>query len=213
MVQVAWEGTRVFANGFLPPAVFGAVSGNNPYRQDVERARELLEEAGFGDGLSLTITTNGDNNVRIMMATVMEQQLAEVGIDVDINLMEFAAMIEMLDRNEGEHELVILGWTTVTGDADYGLFPLYHSDNHGPGGNRSNFDNARFDELVEEGRTNPDPAARAAAYAEAQEILAEYVPTMMVDFSTWSVGAQSFIRDFVPSPAGHHFFGNLNVVR
>ena len=213
MVSVVWEGTRVFANGFLPPNVFGAVPGNNPYRQNVERAQELMEEAGFGDGLSLTITTNGDNSVRVMMATIMEQQLGEIGIDIEINLMEFAAMIEMLDRNEGEHELVILGWTTVTGDADYGLFPLYHSSNHGSGGNRSNFDNARFDELVEVGRENPDTATRAAAYAEAQEILAEYVPTMMIDFSTWSVGAQSFITNFAPSPQGHHFFGDIVIAR
>ena len=213
MVAVGWEGTRVFANGFLPPNVFGAVPGNNPYSQDVDRARQLMEEAGFADGFPLTITTNGDNDVRILMATIMQQQLAEINIEIDINPMEFAAMIEKLDRNEGEHELVILGWTTVTGDADYALFPLYHSSNHGPGGNRSNFVNARFDELVEIGRENADPAVRAQAYADAQEILAEYIPTMMIDFTTWSVGAGNHIHNFVPSPAGHHFFGNITVER
>ena len=213
MVGVAWEGTRVFANGFLPPNVFGAVPGNNPYRQDIDRARQLMEEAGFADGLSLTITTNGDNDVRILMATVMQQQLAEINIDIDINPMEFAAMLEKLDRNEGEHELVILGWTTVTGDADYGLFPLYHTSSHGPGGNRSNFSNERLDELLDLARENPDPAARAQAYAEAQDILAQYIPTMMIDFTTWSVGAGNHITNFAPSPAGHHFFGNIIVVR
>ena len=211
MVEVVWEGARTFADSMLPPTVFGAVPGGNPYRQDVDRARELMAEAGFADGLSLTITTNGDNAPRVAMAEFIEEQLAEINIEIHINLMDFYDMLEMLDRNEGEHELVILGWTILTGDADYALFPLYHSSSHGAVGNRSNFSNAQLDELLENARATSDPEARMAYYAEAQEILAEYAPTMMIDFSTLQSAWGPYIRGFEQSVFGHHFFGNIVV--
>ena len=207
IVEVVWEGTRVFSDGVIPPNVWGAVPGLNTRRQNVDRALELMDEAGV-DSLSLTITTN-ENQRRIDMATIMQQDLAAIGIDISIEVMEWGAFLEMLNLNDGSHELVILGWTTVTGDADYGLFPIYHSTMHGSGGNRSNFANARVDELLDLARTETDDAARLAAYAEVQQIIFEYAPTVLIDFTTWPVGLSNQVHGFEISMAGHHNFANI----
>jgi peptide/nickel transport system substrate-binding protein len=167
-----------------------------------------MEEAGFADGLSLVITTN-ENPVRVNMATIMQQDLAAIGIDIEINVMEWGAMLEMLNLNDGSHELVILGWTTVTGDADYGLFPIYHSTMHGSGGNRSNFVNDRVDELLDLARVETDETTRLEAYAEVQEIIFEYAPLVLIDFTTWAIGLGNHVRGFEISAFGHHNFANI----
>ena len=60
---------------------------------------------------------------------------------------------------------MILGWTNVTGDADYGLYPLFHSSNFGMAGNRGFLHNPRLDALLEQGRAEINEARRLAIYA------------------------------------------------
>ena len=56
----------------------------------------------------------------------------------------------------GEHDMFILGWSNGTGDADYGLYALFHSSQHGEAGNRSFYTNAKVDELLDTGRREAD---------------------------------------------------------
>ncbi|MCL2200181.1 MAG: hypothetical protein FWB80_14815, partial [Defluviitaleaceae bacterium] len=100
-------------------------------------------------------------------------------------------------------DLFMLGWTTVTGDADYGIFPLFHSDNHGDPGNRTFFTNARVDELLVEGRMETDLARRDAIYREITEILIEEAPWVFVRFpvNIWGVnGLNNLGINFNNSP-------------
>ncbi len=82
----------------------------------------------------------------------------------------------LADTAAGKHDMFILGWTTVTADADYGLYALFHSSQFGDPGNRSFYANDRVDELLDLGRTEGDPEKRAAIYAEAQEHIVEEAP-------------------------------------
>ena len=66
--------------------------------------------------------------------------------------------------------MFILSWFTVTGDADYGLFDTYHVSGLGSG-NRTFWSSPELDRLLEEGRTNADPARRLEIYREAQQII------------------------------------------
>ena len=87
--------------------------------------------------------------------------------------------------------MFILGWTTVTADADYGLYALYHQDNIGEPGNRSFYENQELSDLLDAGRSESDEDARYDIYQEAQEILGEEVPTAYLFHTNFALGVNS----------------------
>ncbi len=179
-----------------------AFNGDLPgYGYDVEAAKALMVEAGYADGFETTVWVN-DNQQRIDIAEIAQAQLAEIGITLNIEILEWAAYLERTAA--GEHEMFILGWVTVTGDPDYGLYATFHTESFGAAGNRSFYSNARVDELLTVGRTTGDPDARMAAYLEVQEIIFEDAPWIF----TWQGedlnATQANVEGFVNNPAGHH---------
>src|SRR5699024_3358231 len=122
------------AIGPLAPDVFGYDENVEGLEYNPEKAIELLAEAGYEDGFSTTIWTN-DQRERIDAATNIQAQLEEFGIEVEVEILEWGAYLEQTAN--GEHDMFVLGWSTVTGDADYGLYALFHSDNFGDPGNRT----------------------------------------------------------------------------
>jgi peptide/nickel transport system substrate-binding protein len=207
IVDVIYEGQGIPASSPISPQVFGAHTELEPYGYDPERARELLQEAGYGDGFSTTLWTN-DNPLRIQIAEIAQAQLGEVGIDVDVQVLEWSTYLA--DTAAGNHDMFILGWVTVTADADYGLYALFHSSQFGSAGNRTFWAHDRVDELLELGRSTADPDQRAEYYREAQEIIAEEAPWIFLLITVEVNGTRDNIDGFVAHPAGHHRLYNVS---
>lgn len=201
IVEVVYRGQAVRATGPISPRVFGANLELEPYAYDPELARQLLAEAGHPAGFTTSIWTN-DNPLRIQIAEIVQAQLAELGIDVRIQVLEWGTYLN--DTAAGLHDMFILGWVTVTADADYGLYALFHSSQYGSAGNRTFWSHPRVDELLDLGRTEADPELRAAYYKEAQEIIASEAPWIFLLITTEENGLRANIDGFVPHPAGHH---------
>ncbi|MEM6430403.1 MAG: ABC transporter substrate-binding protein, partial [Deinococcota bacterium] len=201
IVDVIYEGQAVRATSPISAQVFGANLDLEPYTYDPELARSLLAEAGYADGFSTTIWTN-DNPLRVQIAEIAQAQLAEIGIQVEIQVLEWGTYLA--ETAAGNHDMFILGWVTVTADADYGLYALFHSENFGSTGNRTFWASDRVDELLTLGRTSIDVDARLEAYLEAQEIIAEEAPWVFLSIPTEQNGLRSNVSGFVPHPAGHH---------
>ena len=202
IIDSALEGAGEIANGPINDKVFGFDKDLKAYEYDQEKAKALLEEAGYKPGdLKIKVALN-DSPVRIKVAESLQGQLAEVGIDVDIDLMEWAAYLDKTGK--GEHDMFILGWTTVTGDADYGLYPLYHSSQHGSAGNRTFYSNPEVDKLLDEGRTGTTDEKRLEAYKEAQEIIVAEAPQIFLYFDNQNIGVRKGVEGFKIHPAGHH---------
>ncbi len=200
------QGEGTAATGMLAPTVAGNTQDVDILEYDVEAARELLAEAGFADGFSTTIYVNDGSAARATIAELIQSQLAAIGIDVTIQIVEWGAFLEMTAA--GEHEMFLLGWTTVTGDADYGLFAMFHSSNLGDPGNRAFFVNERADELLEAGRTTADQDDRDVIYAELTQLLideAPLVPLYYPNVINGTNGISGFDQDF----NGTVFFGNV----
>ena len=143
-----------------------------PYEYDVEQAEELLAEAGYeGGDFTLSLYVGDNSQERIRVSQVIAEALSEIGITVEVSQMECGATLDATALGEGDMHL--LGWTTVDKDADYGLYPLFHSDSFGAPGNRSFYANDRVDELPDLGRYTTDQDQRAEYYEEAQEIIPE----------------------------------------
>ena len=172
-------GQGVPAFGPFKPCSWPYHPGLKPMPRNIAAARALLAEAGFadhnGDGLldrdgqplAFTILTNQGNEQRILAATVMQSQLREVGIDVRIRTVEWAAFIREF-VNKGRFDAVLLGWT-IPQDPD--LFSVWHSSQTFEGGlNFTHYRNPEVDKLLEEAQSTPDQKKRAELYYRIQEI-------------------------------------------
>lgn len=206
--EVAFQGYASAAKGPLAPTVMFANQELPGYGYDPEEAKRLLAEAGYADGFTTSIWTN-DNPIRIRYAEIFQEQLDQVGITTRIEIMEFAPY---LDRTaQGEHDMFMLGWVAVTGDADYGLYSLFHSSQFGDAGNRTFWGNDEVDRLLDLAKESPDFAEREAAYARAQEIIFEEAPWVFLAFRDDLNATRAWVEGFVPHSAGHHgLFGVYN---
>jgi len=189
-------------NGPLSSNVFGARTDLPGFEFNQERARELLAEAGYGNGLTLRIVTN-EFPERREIAQAIAAQLEQVGITIDVQSRENPIFLD--ETANGRHDMFVVPWTTVTGDGDYGLFPLFHTSNHGAAGNRTFFSNARADELMELGRASFDPAVRMEAYHEVQQIIHDEAPMVFLSTGELVLGAHDAVNGVRDSmgPANH----------
>ncbi|MGL5175035.1 MAG: glutathione ABC transporter substrate-binding protein [Cetobacterium sp.] len=201
IIDVAYQGSGAKANSPIGPKVFGYNPNAKGYDYNPEKAKELLKEAGYEKGLKLKLWTN-DNPTRRDIAVIAQDQLKQVGIDVTIETLEWGAYLDGTAR--GEHDMFILGWVSVTGDADYGLEPLFNSANKGGAGNRSFYENPKVDELLTKAKNSTNPEERKAYYYEAQEIIQEDAPIFTIAYTTQNIGKQKTVEGFQMHPAGHH---------
>lgn len=199
-------GSGKVPKGPLAPIVWGAAEGLPSYDFNIEKAKQLLADAGYPDGFKTTLWTN-DNTIRINIATIVQNQLKQIGIEVDTQVVEWGAYLD--GTAKGEHDMFILGWTTVTGDADYGLYPLFHSSQFGDAGNRTFYKNDRVDELLVKGRASADPAERKAAYDEVQKLVNDEAPWVFLYNAQYLDGTRANVKGFIQHPAGHHLLSTV----
>ncbi|WP_018933559.1 glutathione ABC transporter substrate-binding protein [Gracilibacillus lacisalsi] len=193
IINGVMNGVGIPAIGALAPPVFGFDDSIEGLPYDVDQAKELLAEAGYEDGFETTIWTN-DNEQRVDTAVALQAQLGEIGVDIEIRELEWGAYLE--GTANGEHDMFILGWSTVTADADYGLYPLFHSSQHGEPGNRSFISDDEVDELLDAGRRETDPEARQEIYSEVQEKLVDLAPMMYTHHQEYLLGVSDSVKDF-----------------
>ncbi|RSL32508.1 glutathione ABC transporter substrate-binding protein [Salibacterium salarium] len=199
IVDGIMDGAATKAVAPIGENVFGFSDEVEGLPYDPEQAKELLAEAGYEDGFSTTLWTNDDRE-RQDIAEVVQQQLKEINVDVEIEVLEWGAYLD--STAEGEHDMFILGWSTVTGDADYGMHPLFHSDNVGEPGNRAFFENDEIDSVLEEARRAGDDAKREELYKEAMELLVDEAPMIYSHHDDYLVGVSDDVEGFWKHPNG-----------
>ncbi|UJL45932.1 glutathione ABC transporter substrate-binding protein [Virgibacillus sp. NKC19-16] len=197
IIQGIHNGVGIPATGPLAPNVFGYDEEVSGLGYDVDEARSLLAEAGYEDGFSTTIWTN-DERGRMDTATNVQEQLSEIGIEASIETLEWGAMLDQTAN--GEHDMFVFGWTTVTGDADNGLYPLFHSDNLGSAGNRTFTENEELDELLDAARQTGDEQERLELYSQAQELLVEVAPIVPIHHEEYLLGVSDKVKGLSQLP-------------
>lgn len=176
IVDFVLGGAGRVSDAAIAPGVFG-YSPIGVYDYDPERAKELLAEAGFPDGLELTLhSPTGRYMQDIQISEAVQSYLADVGIKATIKTLEWSSYLADIARPKDEAivELAQMGWGVSTGDADQGLYNVLHGSQHTPNGsNRAFYDNAEFNSLLEQGRVEIDIDARKEIYEQALQVAFE----------------------------------------
>jgi len=185
LARFKFKGAATVADSLFWAEHWAFASGLPTYRHNLQRARELLDAAGFpdpGDGrprLTLSLKTSTDR-FRRSVGLAMASQLAEAGIRIDLQSLEWGTFLG--DAKRGNFQLAVLKWPAVV-DPDI-LRYAYHSSSIPTeatawgGGNRMRYRNAALDSLLEEGRESTSSEERVRIYAEAQRILARDLPAL-----------------------------------
>jgi len=203
-----YNGTGVPAVGPLAPDVYAFDESVKPLEYNLDEAKKLLAEAGYEDGFSTTIWTN-DNPDRQKIAEYVQSALKELNIDVKIEVLEWGAYLA--DTAAGKHDMFILGWSTATADADYAMYPLFHSANVGEPGNRTFLKDAELDKILEDARKETDDTKRKALYKQAQEKLVELAPMVYLLHTEYITGVSDKVKGFSVHPSGLFNLRNVTI--
>jgi peptide/nickel transport system substrate-binding protein len=168
------------STGPFPPESWAFNPNVKDPAYDPGRARELLREAGWVPGedgilrkdgvpFRFTLLTNQGNNQRLKAAQIIKENLRAVGVDVDIKVLEWQALLhEFIDKKR--FEAIILGWA-LSRDPD--LYIIWHSSQTGEGQfNFISYKNEEVDRLLVEGRETFDMEKRKKIYHRIHEIIA-----------------------------------------
>ncbi|HRA48514.1 MAG TPA: ABC transporter substrate-binding protein [Thermomicrobiales bacterium] len=149
----------------FPPSFWAALDSPLP-TPDIEGAKALLAEAGYADGFKTSITSWSEYSFLSNAATVIQEQLKQIGIEADLNLIDNGTMIAQV---YGSHDFDL----TVTGTSAYvdphGLFLNNFASTSG--GNFVSYNNPEVDSLIAQGISVTDTEARAEIYRQIQTIL------------------------------------------
>jgi len=189
----------------ISPGIFGYTKVGS-YEYNPNLARQLLAQAGFNAQNPLRFTLHSPNGrylQDIRVAEAVQSQLRAVGVQAQIQTLEWGAYLAATNqpRERNEIQVAMLGWGTVTGDADYGLFGLFHSSQHAPNGfNRGFYTNPRLDRILEQARIATNPQARQQLYATAMQIIYNDVPWVFLHSEQQVTAIRREVQGFVVHP-------------
>jgi len=198
MVESIVFGLGQVAQTVVPPMSWAYNPDNEPtYSYDVEKAKALLDEAGWkdedGDGVreahgvmgvedgtpfSFEIHTNAGNTEREQVIVAFQQFWAEVGVEAQPMTVDFPTLLAMLTETY-EFDMIIVGFNW---DVDPDQKTMWHTDSFGGGFNMNTYSNARMDEVLDAALLTTDQEERKEYYYEMQAILAEEVPAPILYF-------------------------------
>lgn len=169
ILKTLQEGRGRLASGPVPEGLrrWPAPEG---YGYDPEAAKKIIKKIAPPE-VSLYITA--DQQV-VDMAEVIQAYLREAGLRVKIKQLEWSAFKDAVNR--GEPELFWLSWWADYPDPENFLFPLFHSSNKGPAGNRTRYSNPEADSLIDAGRQARTAKEAAGFYERAERLIVSDSP-------------------------------------
>ena len=207
IIQTIFQGVGEPSSAPIVPAIFGYTQAG-PYEYDLERAKDLLAQAGYADGFDLELFhPTGRYSQDSTVIEAVQAMLADVGVNASLTTYDWGTYLDtvIVPPDQAEHDAYMLGWGTVTLDADYGLYALFHSSQWPPANNVSYYANSEVDALLDEARVTPDRSVREGLYREAIEIIWDDAPWIFLHNEGQVNAVRSNVKGLI-----HHPLENLS---
>ena len=200
IIETVYPGTSIPAEGPIPPTSWAYDPDFEGRNYDVDRAMEYLAESDYPEGFEATLMISEGEEIR-REAPLLQSMLAEVGIDISIQSLEWGTFLERLTTQD--YDMLRVGWTTNV-EPDALLYNTFHSSSQQF--NMFGYHNPRVDELLDRGRTEPDLEERTAIYREVQELIVEDAPGAFVYHDERVIAYRDNVHELRPYFSGAFLF-------
>jgi len=201
--QVA-QGGQVAAYSFVPPGANG-YEPDYQFEENLEEAKRLLAEAGYpnGEGFPLmSVLFNTSENHRRIAEAIQQMWKNGLGIDIELQNMEWKVYLETRDR--GDFEIARAAWVGGTDYAGYLDILVENSGN-----NDSKWSNAVFDELYKKSQTVMDPKLRIKTIQQAESIMLKQMPIAPIYFYTVNYLVDTRVKGWDTNPVDRRFLKDV----
>ena len=182
--------------GPLTPSHFGHNPNLKPYPYDPEKAKALLKEAGYDDGITLTLHSPTGRYVKDKeFAQAVAGQLAKVGINVKVVVLDWTNyMKRWYNAEDGAGPMCTIGWAG-TFDADGILYPLLHSSQRLT---NTKWTSKEFDTLLDRARSILDQKERKRIYQKVSELAHEEAVWLFLFYGSHTYGVSNRVQNWKP---------------
>ncbi|MFC3095007.1 ABC transporter substrate-binding protein [Alteromonas sediminis] len=182
LLETVYLGNATRAKTLVPSASWAFHESSHDTAYNPVLSRQLLDRAKIPRGFTMTIWAmpverSYNPNAR-KMAELLQQYLADVGINAQIITYDWNTFREKLGK--GEHQSVLIGWSADNGDPDNFYRPLLSCDAIPSGTNRAMWCNEEYDRLIYSALQTDDVEARQAIYEDVNELLYENLPLIPI---------------------------------
>lgn len=213
IIDAFFAGQAEPAKNPMPPSLWGYNDSIQDYEYDLEKAKQLLAEAGYPNGLPGEYTFYAMPVSRPYMpdgkkvAEVIQADFEKIGVKVNIESPEWATYID--DAQAGEKDdIYMLGWQGDNGDPDNFLYTLLDKDAI-PSNNYSYYSNDELHEILKQAQIETEQSKREELYKKAQEIIKADAPWIPLVHTTPLLAAKANVKGYVASPTGTEYYSNI----
>lgn len=168
-----------------------------------DRAKKLMAEAGVAKGFTCTLLSTAQYGMHKSTAEVVQAHLSEIGIEVKLNLPDWATRVDL--GNKGQYEFCVQGTTADNNDPD-GMAPILDGQLPMSVARSANIPTPEIHDLFIKGRAELDPAKRKVIYAELEKKALEQAPLVGLAWRSQGYGMVKNLNGFKSMPGGTNFF-------
>ncbi|MFJ3262567.1 ABC transporter substrate-binding protein [Pseudomonas sp. NPDC086581] len=212
-LKSVFAGSATVANGVYPPNTWSYAKDIPGYPRDLGKARALLAEAGHKDGFKTTIWTRPSGSLLnpnpSVGAQLLQADLAQVGIQAEIRVIEWGELIRR--AKAGEHDLLFMGWAGDNGDPDNFLTPQFSCASVKSGLNFARYCDDKLDGLISQGKAVADQSKRSELYHQAQQIIHDQALWLPLAHPTASALTRQNVKGYVVNPFGRQDYSKVQL--
>ncbi|SHJ78091.1 ABC transporter substrate-binding protein [Tepidibacter formicigenes] len=216
MVKEVFNDLARPANSFVPPMLWGYHENIKSLEYNPKKAKKLLIHAGYSKGFNTTLwvmdTPRAYFPNPMLLAEFIKESLAKADIRVEIIKYSWDEYIEKI--KEGEHTLILTGWTGDHIDPDNFLYTFFASDNRRTEltSNYSFYNNKEVDILLKQARQATDKEFRKNLYRKLQEIVNENTPAIPLVHTMPIIGVSNKVKGYVPHLTGKETLEDVDLI-
>lgn len=208
IIDEVFSSQAVPALGPITPGNWAFFEGLEPYRYDVDLARQLLAGAGYSwseagqlmtpEGIQARLTLLvQDDAAHRQMADIMAANWASIGIEVELDVRPYADLMTSLESRVYEAALVDID---LSNSPDPDPYPFWAESQAEAGQNYSQWRNTTASEYLEQARIQPSMELRVRLYRNFQILFAEDLPSLPLFYTVYNYGLKSSIKDVSIGP-------------